>query len=116
MQQIAEEPSGLSESNDAGATPNTTGFRPSGADLQLSNEPLPSQAGFEPGNTGLTGFETGGRYNTGGDYLGGYVPPPTYQSAVDGSDGGVSGGRGQQSEPPAGTAADKGGYWLRQRH
>ena len=46
----------------------------------------------------------------------GFVAPPPYHAAVDGSDGGVpltDDGRG--SEPGDSSAADRGGYWLRQR-
>ena len=83
-----------------------------------------AEGGWETGNTRQTGFDTG--YGAGLGYLDGqtsnypqgYVPPPTYQSALDGSDGGMSDGRsqGDQHATIAGDTTEKGGYWLRQRH
>lgn len=74
------------------------------------------------GSTYQSGHVTGHvtvQYSTGV-----YVPPPCYQSALDGSDGGVSEGRpgGFEDEQPS-TPGDHvmekgggGGYWLRHRH
>ena len=81
----------------------------------------------ETWDTGLAGFDTG--YGTGGTgefgylsdqvpgtgYTGGYMPPPNYQSAVDGSDGGVTDGRGHRMDQQP-TAGGAGRYWLRHRH
>ena len=69
-------------------------------------------------------METGSGHVTDPYSAGMYVPPPCYQSALDGSDGGMSEGRGfedameQQSSTPVDHVTEKegGGYWLRQRH
>ena len=56
-------------------------------------------------------------------YIGGYIAPPTYNTAVDGTDGSVSvmspesEGAGQGEGQQDYSSTDKtGGYWLRQRH
>lgn len=125
MQQTAEEPVGVVD----------TGFEGYGVDVtgtnqmqQIAEVPVGGWP-WETSNTGLTGFNTG--YETGGtnlaylddrvvpgtsDYTRGYVPPPPYQSAMDGSDGGVTSGRSQGMDEQTTSAGDKGGYWLRQRH
>ena len=82
--------------------------------------------------TGLTGFDTGygsdlataqsSGHMTGAatNYSRGYIPPPTYQSALDGSDGGVSDGRinsePQQTQQQQQQTVPTNKYWLRQRH
>ena len=47
-------------------------------------------------------------------YPGGFVAPPPYHAAIDGSDRAVpvSGGRGTMEEP----GIEKGGHWLRKRY
>lgn len=131
MQQIAEEPVGVVDTGGIGLI----GFEgyevnPAHQDSHVpgTNQMQEPVGGWETGNTGLTGFDNG--YETGGanlcylddpvpessDYTGGYVPPPPYQSAVDGSDGGMTSGRGQGTAQQTPSGGDKGGYWLRQRH
>lgn len=125
MQQIPEEPA---TTWDTGNT-RPIGFEGYGAEdanpafLDTAERPV---GGWETGTTRQTGFDTDYETDLGyldhqtTNYPGGYIPPPTYQSALDGSDGGVSGGRSQgpdqQTTTSGDTMTEKGGYWLRQRH
>ena len=61
----------------------------------------------------MMGHVTGGVAGYG---AGGYIPPPTYQAALDGSDGAVSSGTSSNQFDSSGEAAGStGSYWLRQR-
>lgn len=113
---------------DAGSRP-----RPhSNTNSQRQNRPL-SQIMEEPVDNGLqdagqTGFDTGYMSESGdfaytsgshvmGHVTGGYMPPPTYQAALDGSDGAVSSEKSSNQSDSSGEGglSGTGRYWLRQR-
>lgn len=125
MQQILEESGGTWETSNTGQTGFDTGYsEDTDFAYMYTDDYRPSEMADQHGlwDAGNPAYGTGGtdlaylddRVAGTSDYTRGYIPPPTYESAMDGSDGGVSSGRSHDTEQAGG--GEKGGYWLRQRH
>ena len=103
MSQIMEEPMDMQQD---GTTSFDTGYISQSGDYTFSG-------------SHMTGHVTGGDAIS--DYTaGGFVPPPPYRAAVDGSDGAVSSGRGSDENLTDLSGETErigaGGYWLRRRN
>ena len=104
---------------------------------QIIEEPLDTSQ--DTSHAGQTVFDTGYAPSESGDFMtysgegrmmghvteggvaeygaGGFIAPPTYQAALDGSDGAVSSERSSnQTDSSSKAGTNIGGYMLRQRH
>ena len=111
MSQIIEEPMDTpprESGHQAGQTGFGGGFATGSSDLTYGGDGYGAMGGVAGGHMtgGVAGYTAGG-----------YLPPPSYQAALDGSDGAVSSGRSSNGIDSSGETdrTETGGYWLRQR-